>query len=66
MAVLRDRLMVGHGPLKAGILVRIQAPLPFDFAHFTRFAHGYSSSASLTAIAVRLRKYALVCILMRS
>lgn len=23
---MRDRLMVGHGPLKAGILVRIQVP----------------------------------------
>ena len=23
---LRDRLMVGHGPLEAGILVRVQVP----------------------------------------
>ena len=25
---LRDRLMVGHGPLEAGILVRVQVPQP--------------------------------------
>ena len=28
MALLRDRLMVGHSSLKAGILVRVQVPQP--------------------------------------
>ena len=36
--ILRDRLMVGHSPLEAGILVRIQVPQPIRLA---TLAHGF-------------------------
>ena len=35
---MRDRLMVGHRPLKASILVRVQAPQP-SRAQYELFAH---------------------------
>ncbi|KKU93362.1 MAG: hypothetical protein UY38_C0001G0232 [Parcubacteria group bacterium GW2011_GWB1_49_12] len=39
---MRDRLMVGHSPLEAGIMVRIHVPQPLCKVSVSRLARGFA------------------------